>query len=69
MKNDDTSRPEIRLLRSIIDEELKMEVDEKLKDAIARKAENLYPLLSFFGTQNFDIDEIRKKIKSLIEED
>ena len=69
MKDDKSIRPEIKLLRSIIDEELKLEEDEKFKDMIARKAENLYPLLSFFGTQNFDVDEIRKKVKLLIEED
>ena len=69
MKDDKSIRPEIKLLRSIIDEELKLEEDEKFKDMIARKAENLYPLLSFFGTQNLDVEEIRKKIKSLIEED
>mgnify|MGYP001567442386 CR=1 FL=1 len=69
MKDDKTIRPEIKLLRDIITDELKLEEDAKFKDMVLRKAENLYPLLSFFGTQNLDADEIRKKIKSLIEED
>ena len=69
MKDDKTSEPELKLLKSIIEEELKLEEDIKLKDAIQIKAENLYPLLAFFGTRNLDGDEIKKKIKSLIEED
>ncbi len=69
MKNKDSNKPEIKLLNSIIVEELKQEEDTALKDTIKRKAENLYPILSFFGTRNLDSDEIKKKIKSLIEEE
>lgn len=68
MKDKETDGPELGLLKSIIDEELKNEEDISLKDAVKRKADNLYPLLSFFGTRNLDSDEIKKKIKSLIEE-
>lgn len=69
MRDKDLNKPEIALLNSIIEEELKKEEDPELKNVIKRKAENLYPLLSFFGTRNLDNDEIKKKIKSLIEED
>lgn len=68
MKDDESSKPEIKLLSSIIDDELKLEEDKELKEIIKRKAENIYPLLSFLGTQDLESDEIKKKIKSLIEE-
>lgn len=59
--------PEVKLLNSIIDEELKDEDDARLKDVIKRKANNLYPLLSYLTEKNLDNDEIKKRIKELIE--
>lgn len=68
MHNDKDRGPEVTLLNSIIDEKLKGEKDMELKEIIKRKAQNLYPLLSLLGTRDLDDDEIKKKIKSLIEE-
>jgi len=68
MPSDKKSLPEIKLLNSIIDDELKKEEDAKLKEMIKRKANNLYPLLSLARGQHLDDDEIKKKIKLLIEE-
>lgn len=59
--------PEVKLLNSIIDEELKDEEDSRLKDIIKRKANNLYPLLSYLTEKSLDNDEIKKRIKELIE--
>ena len=69
MQNEPVAGPEIKLLNSIIDEELKNEENEKLKDAITRKAILLYQLSSLAGTRGLDDDEIKKKIKTLIEEE
>ena len=66
MPNNKDSMPEIELLSSIIDEELKEE-DAELKEVIKKKANNLYPLLFLAGRHNLDDDDIKKKIKSLIE--
>ena len=68
MKNNNDNRPQIDLLNSIIDDELKMEENKELKEIIRTKTTNLFPLLSFLGTRDLDDDEIKKKIKSLIEE-
>ena len=68
MKNNNDNRPQIDLLNSIIDDELKMEENKELKEIIRTKAKNLFPLLSFLGTRDLYDDEIKKKIKSLIEE-
>ena len=68
MPNNQDSIPEIELLSSIIDEELKEE-DAGLKELIKRKAKNLYPLLSLAMGQNLEDDDLKKKIKLLIEGD
>jgi hypothetical protein len=68
MQTDKVERPEIKLLNSIIDDELKDEHDEKLKELVKSKATVLYPLISLIETQDLDEDEIKKKIKALIEE-
>ena len=57
------------MLNSIIDEELRIEEDDKLKKTIERKAKNLNSLLSFVGEQDLDKDAIMKKIRILIEEE
>ena len=67
MKAEKPNKPEMELLNSMIDEELRQEEDGGLKDAVKRKAEHLYPLLSLLGTRNLDNDEIKKRIKLLIE--
>jgi len=60
--------PELELLYSIIAQELKGEEDAELKELVKRKAQNLYPLLSLLGTKDLDDEEMKKKIKSLVEE-
>lgn len=69
MKDETPKGPEIQLLSSIIATELLREDDKTLGESIKKKAENLYPLLTLLGTQNLDNEEIKKKIKSLIEEE
>jgi hypothetical protein len=69
MVNNKSEAPEIKLLNSIVDEELTKEEDKYLKATIKKKAETLYPLLSLMGQQGLDDEEIKKKIKLLIEED
>jgi len=59
--------PEVRLLNSIIDEELKEEKDAELKKIIKTKANNFHSLLSFLSEKNLDDNETKRKIKELIE--
>ena len=69
MKNEELIGPEVSLLNSITDEELSSEKDEIVKELVRKKARNdLYPLLSLFGTKNLDQEEIKKKIKRIVEE-
>jgi len=67
MSDNKDNIPEVKLLNSIIDEELKDENDTKLKDLIKRKANTLYPFLVYMTEKNLDDGEIKNKIKSLIE--
>ena len=67
MQNDEDVVPEIKLLNSIIDKELKDEEDAKLKEVIKIKANNLYALLANLSEKNLDDDETKKKIKFHIE--
>jgi hypothetical protein len=68
MQDNKTESPEVKLLHSILDEELAGEADKELKNVIKQKAEILYSLLSVTSTQDLDEDELRKRIKSVIEE-
>jgi len=67
MPNEQETIPEIRLLNSIIDEELSEENTE-LKEFIKNKASNLYSLIFLLETKKLDDEGIKKRIKSLIEE-
>jgi hypothetical protein len=68
MPDNKSEKPEFRLLNSIMDEELKGEKDEKLKEIVRTKAGALYSLIFLIETKDLDESEVRKKIKSLIEE-
>jgi hypothetical protein len=68
MQDNKAEAPEVKLLRDIIAEEVKDEGDEKLKGLIQRKAEILYSLLSVTKGQDLSDDELRERIKSVIEE-
>lgn len=67
MPNNQESVPETKLLNSIIDEELKEEEDNELKEVIKMGAMNLYPFLSFLTEKSLNDEDIKKKIKLLIE--
>lgn len=67
MPTEKKNLPEIKLLNSIIEDELKKEDDSELKEMVKRKANNLYPLLSLAKGHHLDNEEIKKKIKLLIE--
>ena len=68
MGNNKSKGPEIKLLNSITNEELIGEEDNELKEMVKNKAETLYPLLSLMGKQGLNDEEIKKKIRLLIEE-
>ncbi len=68
MQDNKTVAPEVKLLNSIIEDEVKYESDEKLKGLIKRKAEILYSLLSVTKGQDLSDDELKERIKSVIEE-
>ena len=68
MPDNKTEAPEVKLLNSIIEDEIKDESDEKLKGLIKRKAEILYSLLSVTKGQDLSDDDLRERIKSVIEE-
>lgn len=60
--------PELKLLNSIIEDELKGEESMEIKEAVKKKAQNAYMLLSIPEIQEMESDEVKKRIKSLIEE-
>jgi DNA-binding transcriptional regulator GbsR (MarR family) len=67
MPDNNVVNPEVKLLHSILEEELKDEDDKKLKEVIKQKADVLYSLLSVTNAQDLDEEELRKRIKSVIE--
>jgi hypothetical protein len=68
MPTESGTKGEVKLLDTLIANELKEIEDVELKQVIKKKAESLYNLLFIFQTQDLDEEGMRKSIKSLIEE-